>query len=79
MGDPVAFAAKHAQDTMYFHQDAKQPDAPYFIDAIIKEINSLIERGHWELIPIEKVPKGTEIIDGVWGIKYKRNQDKNIN
>eukprot|EP00957_Ditylum_brightwellii_P161074 12263570-Ditylum_brightwellii.AAC.1 len=71
--DPIAFAAKHDPDTMYFHQAIKQPDAPHFVEAIVKEIKGHIERGHWQLIPIEDVPKGTKILDTVWAMKQKRN------
>eukprot|EP00957_Ditylum_brightwellii_P008523 646817-Ditylum_brightwellii.AAC.1 len=63
MDDPIVFAAKHYPDTMYFHQAIKQPDAPHFVEATIKEISGHIERGHWQLIPIEDVPKGTNILD----------------
>eukprot|EP00957_Ditylum_brightwellii_P156179 11887705-Ditylum_brightwellii.AAC.1 len=58
---------------MYFHQAIKQPDAPQFVEAIIKEINGHIERGHWQLIPIADVPKGTKILDAVWAMKQKRD------
>eukprot|EP00957_Ditylum_brightwellii_P200990 15321019-Ditylum_brightwellii.AAC.1 len=63
MDDPIAFAAKHDPDSMYFHQAVKQPDASTFIEAIVNEINGHIVRGHWQLIPIEDVPKGTKILD----------------
>eukprot|EP00957_Ditylum_brightwellii_P166903 12703402-Ditylum_brightwellii.AAC.1 len=39
MDEPIAFAAKHDLDTLYFHQAIKQPDAPHFVEAIVKEIN----------------------------------------
>eukprot|EP00957_Ditylum_brightwellii_P116119 8857695-Ditylum_brightwellii.AAC.2 len=61
--DLMAFATNHNPDTMYFHQPVKQPDAPQFIEAIVKEVNGHIERGHWQLIPIEDVPKETKILD----------------
>eukprot|EP00957_Ditylum_brightwellii_P039763 3010344-Ditylum_brightwellii.AAC.1 len=56
---------------MYFHQAIKQPNAPQFVKAIVKEINGHIERGHWQLISIEDVPKGTKILDAVWAMKRK--------
>eukprot|EP00957_Ditylum_brightwellii_P025248 1911403-Ditylum_brightwellii.AAC.1 len=52
MDIPIAFAAKHDPDTMYFHQAVKQ--------------------GHWQIIPIEEVPKGTKIFDAVWAMKQKK-------
>eukprot|EP00957_Ditylum_brightwellii_P021672 1633833-Ditylum_brightwellii.AAC.1 len=54
MDDPIAFAAKHDQDNMYFHQAIKQPDAQQFAEAIVKEIDCHVERKHWQLIPIEE-------------------------
>eukprot|EP00957_Ditylum_brightwellii_P132045 10068010-Ditylum_brightwellii.AAC.1 len=63
MADLIAFAAKHDLDTMYFHQAIKQPDASQFVEAIVKKINGHIERGHWQLIPVEEVPKGTQILN----------------
>eukprot|EP00957_Ditylum_brightwellii_P013342 1007879-Ditylum_brightwellii.AAC.1 len=73
MNDLIAFAAKHDPDTMYFHQAIKQPDDPQFVEAIVKEINGHTERGHWQLIPIEEVPKGTKILDALWAMKQKRD------
>eukprot|EP00957_Ditylum_brightwellii_P069184 5253670-Ditylum_brightwellii.AAC.1 len=65
MDDPIAFAAKHDPGIMYFHQAVKQPDAPQFVETTVEEINGHIERGHWKLIPIEDVPKGTKILDAM--------------
>eukprot|EP00957_Ditylum_brightwellii_P136927 10442513-Ditylum_brightwellii.AAC.1 len=73
MDDPIAFATKHDSNNMYFHQAVKQPNAPHFVDAIVKEIKGLIKRGHWELIPEEEVPKGTKILDAVWAMKQVRD------
>eukprot|EP00957_Ditylum_brightwellii_P026437 1999756-Ditylum_brightwellii.AAC.1 len=73
MDDPIAFAAKHDSYTMYLHQLVKQPDAPQFVEVIIKEINGHIERGHWQLIPIEDVPNGSKILDDVLAMKLKRD------
>eukprot|EP00957_Ditylum_brightwellii_P025621 1936691-Ditylum_brightwellii.AAC.1 len=58
---------------MYFHQVIKQPDAPQFVEAIVKNISGYIERGHWQLIPIEDVPKGTKSLDAMWAMKQKRD------
>eukprot|EP00957_Ditylum_brightwellii_P169999 12939230-Ditylum_brightwellii.AAC.1 len=73
MDDPIAFAAQHDPDNMYFHQVVKQPNAPQFVEAIVKEINGHIERGYQNLIPIEVLPKGTKILDDVWAMKQKRD------
>jgi hypothetical protein len=74
MADPIAFLSHHSDpDTMYFHEAIRQPDREDFIKAIIKEINDHITRKHWILVPREKVPKGTKILDSVWAMKRKRD------
>jgi hypothetical protein len=74
MTDPIAFLSHHSDpDTMYFHEAMRQPDREDFIKAVIKEINDHIDRRHWILVPREKVPKGTKILDSVWAMKRKRD------
>jgi hypothetical protein len=69
MTDPIAFLARTSDpDTMYFHQAIRQPDCEEFIKAIIGEINDHIKQKHWVLVPRDKVPKGTKILDSVWAI-----------
>jgi hypothetical protein len=41
--------------------------------AVIKEVNDHIENKNWELIPRDKVPKGTTILPSVWSMKRKRD------
>eukprot|EP00957_Ditylum_brightwellii_P133588 10185446-Ditylum_brightwellii.AAC.1 len=57
MDDPIAFAAKHDPDTIGHNQGN----------------NDHIERGHWQFIPIEDVPKGAKTLDTVWAMKRKRD------
>jgi hypothetical protein len=73
MMNPVAFMASSNQDTMYFHQAMKAPDRKQFMQAVIKEVNDHIENKNWELIPRDKVPKGTTILPSVWSMKRKRD------
>jgi hypothetical protein len=65
--DPIAFASSNDPDTMYYHQAMRQPDRDEFVKAIIKEVNGHIEGDHWEMIPLDEVPKGTKVLDAVWG------------
>eukprot|EP00957_Ditylum_brightwellii_P199181 15183348-Ditylum_brightwellii.AAC.1 len=58
---------------MYFRQAVKHSDAPQFVEAIVNEISCHIGRGHWQLIPIEEVPKETKILDTVWAMKRTRD------
>ena len=48
----IAFSASNNADTLYYHQDMKAPDAKEFQNSILKEVNTHIERNHWEIIPI---------------------------
>eukprot|EP00957_Ditylum_brightwellii_P073702 5600685-Ditylum_brightwellii.AAC.1 len=73
MADLNAFAAKHDPDTMYYHQAMKQPDRPDFVNAIVTEIQGHVKGKHWELVPTDKVPEGTKILDSVWVFKQKRD------
>eukprot|EP00957_Ditylum_brightwellii_P026232 1984219-Ditylum_brightwellii.AAC.1 len=51
----------------------KKPDVPHFVEAVVKEINRLIERENWGLVPIEEIPIVNKILDAAWSIKRKRN------
>jgi hypothetical protein len=73
MMNPVTFMASSNQETMYFHQAMKAPDRKQFTQAVIKEVNDHIEKKNWELIPRDKVPKGTTILPSVWSMKCKRD------
>ncbi len=48
---PLIYLSTVNKDTMYFHEALKQPDAPQFVDTIIKEINNHVNRKYWELVP----------------------------
>ena len=72
MQDPIAFATNSDPDTMYMHQAMKQPDKKEFLQAMDKEINDHVAKGHWKLIPKAKVPKGINVLDSVWAMRRKR-------
>jgi hypothetical protein len=72
MQDPIAFATHSDPDTMYMHQAMKQPDKKEFLQAMDKEINDHVAKGHWKLIPKAKVPKGINVLDSVWAMRRKR-------
>ena len=70
---PLCLLSTVNKDTMYFHEAIKQPDAPQFVDAIIKEINDHVNRKHWQLVPRDHVPPNQPILPSVWSMKRKRN------
>ena len=51
------YVASNNTDMMYYHEVMKAEDANEFRNAIVKEVNVHTEIKHWELIPIEQVPK----------------------
>ena len=75
MKDPIAFLAnmEKEKDTMYYHEAMKQRDKEEFQKAMETEFKEHTRRKHWELRPIEQVPKGTKILDSIWAMKRKRN------
>lgn len=73
MENPVVFKASTNPDIMYYHQAMAAPDKPQFVQAIIDEVNAHIEGNHWEMVPIEQVPKDTIILDSVWAMRRKRD------
>ena len=58
MSDPIAFAASADPDTMYLHEAMKQPDKKQFIQAMLDEVNTHTNRGHWEITSRADVPPG---------------------
>ena len=67
MADPIAFTASSNPDIlMYLHEEAmKQPDKKQFVKAMLDEVTTHTERGHWKIVPITKVPSGTKILPAV--------------
>jgi hypothetical protein len=72
MADPIAFAASSDPDIMYLHEAMRQPDKKQFVQAMIDEVTTHTEKGHWKIIPITEVPKGTKILPAVWAMRRKR-------
>ena len=72
MADPIAFAASSDPDVMYLHEAMKQPDKKEFLKAMVDEVTTHTERGHWKIIKISEVPAGTKILPAVWAMRRKR-------
>jgi hypothetical protein len=68
----MTIMARVEKDTMYWDEAMKQPDAPKFFDAAVKEVESHNKNKNWKIISIEEVPKGTKVLDYVWSMKRKR-------
>ena len=72
MTDPIAFATSSDPDIMYLHEAMKQPDKREFIQAMVDEVTTHTERGHWKIIPVSEVPEGTKDLPAVWAMRRKR-------
>ena len=46
----IVLAASNNTDNLNCHQSMKAPEKREFKKAIIKEVNTFIERKHWQLI-----------------------------
>ena len=73
MHNPISFVAISNNDTMYWHQAMKQPDAEEFKKAAIKEFDDHCQRKHWILIDRSQVPHGKNVLPSVWAMKRKRD------
>jgi Reverse transcriptase (RNA-dependent DNA polymerase) len=50
----------------------RQPDKKEFVQAMIDEVTTHTERGHWKIIPVKEVPLGIKILPAVWAMRRKR-------
>jgi hypothetical protein len=55
---PISLMAKADQDTIYWDQAIKQPDAQQFLEAALEEIQTHEVNGHWEVVLIDNLPDG---------------------
>ena len=58
---------------MYLHQAMKQPDKKEFVDAMVKEVETHLDKGNFSVIHKSMVPKGSKILPMVWQMKRKRD------
>ncbi len=73
MRHPIAYMAEMVGDIMYYHQAIKQPDAPKFVEAIVKDVNGHVDNNSWVLIPRDEVPADQEVVPAVWSMRRKRD------
>ena len=69
--NPIAFAASYNPDILYWDQSMKAHDWDKFIEVVGIELDAHERMGNYEPIPIDKVPKGTKLIDMVWSMQCK--------
>eukprot|EP00957_Ditylum_brightwellii_P023550 1777452-Ditylum_brightwellii.AAC.1 len=62
---PIAFKASSDPNTLYYHQAMAALAREEFRATIVTEVNGHIDNNHWELIPVNQVPKDAEILDSV--------------
>ena len=72
MENPMAFTATDNPDILYWDQAMKAHDRDKFIEAVCIELDGHEKMGNYEPIPLNKVPKGTKLLDMVWSMQQKR-------
>ena len=77
---PFAFAAATADNESYtFGEMMKEADRADFISAMIDEVRSHEDNGHWELATRSSIPRGIKPILAIWSFKRKRFPDGTLN
>ena len=69
------FHAKQIGDPTTYWDAIKRPDSKLWIEAMRKEIDTLVERGTWEIVP---QPKGHNIVGSKFVYKLKLRHDGSI-
>ena len=67
----MAFAVIDNPDILYWDQVMKAHDHDKFIEAVKIELDGHEKMGNYEPIPLDKLPKGTKLIDMVWSMRRK--------
>jgi hypothetical protein len=73
MRHPIPFHAEMMGEIMYLNQTLQQPDASYFVKAVVQEVNGHVNNDHWRLTKRSKVPSDMEVIPSVWSLQRKRD------
>ena len=68
----IAFATSDNPDILYWDQAMKAHDWDKFIEAVGIKLDSHERMGNYKPILIDKVPKGTKLINMVWSMQRKR-------
>ena len=69
---PLAFAAKvNNEDTPTYYQAMNGSDCLGFIKGIEIKMQQPEEIDPWEIIPLNQVPEGANILDLMWAFKQK--------
>lgn len=67
-----AIAAFADPDIMYLHQAKREPNWNRSREAMQQKVSAHKDSKHWELVPRDLVPEGTNILPAVWSMKRKR-------
>ena len=65
MHNPTSFVATSNNDTLYWHQAMKQPDAEEFKKAAIKDFDDHWQRKNYILIDRSQVPRCKNVLPSV--------------
>jgi hypothetical protein len=71
MRNPIVFHAEMVGDITYLQQAIKQPNAKEFVQAVINEVNRLVDSNNRTLQKQSNVPEGIQIVSSVWSLQCK--------
>lgn len=69
----LAFAASSDPDVLYLNEALKAPDRKEFIQAMVKEIQSHVDKGNWLIVNRSDIPDGKTVVPAVWAMRRKRD------
>jgi Reverse transcriptase (RNA-dependent DNA polymerase) len=72
----AAMAARHGPKDPSWDEVMSSPDRPDWMRSIHEEYNSHQENHTWDLVSIDEVPKGYNILDGKWVFRLKSDGRK---
>jgi hypothetical protein len=71
MEDPIAFAASSNPDIMHLDQAMREPDKEQFEQAMLDEVKSNADLGHWETVTKKSMPIATKALPLAWAMRRK--------
>jgi hypothetical protein len=70
----LAYAVSNDPDTLTFREAMTAPDKDKFVESMVKELQSQMDLGVYQLIPRSKVPPTANVLPAVWAFCRKHKQ-----
>ena len=69
----IAYNATSDPDSMYLHQDTKEPDRANFLTAMLQEVTDQVKNENFTVVKRNQVPKDSTILPCVWKMQFVRS------